>query len=81
MFLNKISDKLVFNFLSKIDYGYLEIKTFDGELLKFGNQEEPLSANIIIKKPNFNYNLISGGSVGFAERYMSGELATNDVSM
>ena len=52
MFLNKISDKLVFNFLSKIDYGYLEIKTFDGELLKFGNQEEPLSANIIIKKPN-----------------------------
>ena len=47
MFLNKLSDKLVFNFLSKIDYGYLEIKTFDGELLKYGNQEETLSANII----------------------------------
>ena len=51
MFLNKLSDRLVFNFLSKIDYGYLEIKTFDGELIKYGNQEEPLSANIIIKKP------------------------------
>ena len=67
MLLNKISDKLVFNFLSKIDYGYLEIKTFDGEILKFGNPEEPLSANIIIKKPNFNFNLIRGGSIGFAE--------------
>ena len=80
MFLNKISDKLVFNFLSKIDYGYLEIKTFDGELLKYGNQEEPLSANIIIKKPNFNYNLIRGGSIGFAESYMRGEFETDNLS-
>ena len=80
MFLNKISDKLVFNFLSKIDYGYLEIKTFDGELLKFGNQEEPLCANIIIKKPNFNYNLIRGGSIGFAESYMRGEFETDNLS-
>ena len=80
MLLNKISDKLVFNFLSKIDYGYLEIKTFDGEILKFGNPEEPLSANIIIKKPNFNYNLIRGGSIGFAECYMRGEIETDDLS-
>ena len=80
MLLNKISDKLVFNFLSKIDYGYLEIKTFDGEILKFGNPEEPLSANIIIKKPNFNYNLIRGGSIGFAECYMMGEFETEDLS-
>ena len=80
MFLNKISDKLVFNFLSKIDYGYLEIKTFDGELLKFGNQEEPLCAIIIIKKPNFNYNLIRGGSIGFAESYMRGEFETDNLS-
>ena len=80
MLLNKISDKFVFNFLSKIDYGYLEIKTFDGEILKFGNPEEPLSANIIIKKPNFNFNLIRGGSIGFAECYMRGEFETDDLS-
>ncbi len=80
MFLNKISDKLVFNFLSKIDYGYLEIKTFDGELLKFGNPEEPLYANIHIKKPNFNYTLIRGGSIGFAESYMKGEFETDNLS-
>ena len=36
MFLNKTSDKLVFKFLSKINYGYLELTTFDGKLLKFG---------------------------------------------
>ena len=80
MFLNKLSDKLVNNFLSKIDYGYLEIKTIDGEILKFGNKEEPLCANIIIKKPNFNYNLICGGSIGFAESYMRGEFETNNLS-
>ncbi len=80
MFLNKLSDKLVFNFLSKIDYGYLEIKSFNGELLKFGNPEEPLSANITIKKQSFNYNLIRGGSIGFAESYMRGEFETDNLS-
>ena len=43
MLLNKISDKLVFNFLSKIDYGYLEIKTFDGErVMGLKNENEDI---------------------------------------
>ena len=80
MFLNKVSDKLVYNFLNKINYGYLEITTFEGELLKFGKPNETLKANIIIKKPDFNYNLIRDGSIGFAESYMRGEFETNDLS-
>tara|TARA_Y100000590_G_scaffold142766_1_gene163857 strand:+ start:100 stop:1278 length:1179 start_codon:yes stop_codon:yes gene_type:complete len=80
MFLNKTSDKLVFNFLNKINYGYLELTTIDGKLLKFGNSDEKLKANIIIKKPNFNYNLIRGGSIGFAESYMRGEFETDNLS-
>ena len=80
MFLNKTADKLVYKFLSKIDNGYLEIITFEGNFLKFGNLNNTLKANIIIKNPNFNYNLIRGGSIGFAESYMRGEFETNNLS-
>ncbi len=80
MFLNKTADKLVYKFLSKIDNGYLEIITFEGNFLKFGNPNNTLKANIIIKNPNFNYNLIRGGSIGFAESYMRGEFETNNLS-
>ena len=80
MFIYKTSDKIVFNILSKINYGYLEITSFDGNVFKFGNPEDNLKANLIIKKPNFTYNLISGGSIGFAECYMRGEFETNNLS-
>ena len=80
MLFNNVADKLVFKFLSKINYGYLEFTTFDGEALKFGNPNDKLQANIFIKKPNFNYNLIKGGSIGFAESYMRGEFETDNLS-
>ena len=80
MFIYKASDKLVFNILSRINFGYLEITTSDGNTLKFGNPEDILKANLIIKKPSFTYNLISGGSIGFAESYMRGEFETDNLS-
>ena len=80
MFIHKASDKLVFNILKNINYGYLEITSIDGNLLKFGNPEHDLKTNLIIKKPNFTYNLIRGGSIGFAECYMRGEFETDDLS-
>ena len=80
MLLNRAADKLVFKFLSKIKNGYLEITTYEGEILKFGNPDQSLKANIKIKNPNFNYNLIRGGSIGFAESYMRGEFETDNLS-
>ena len=80
MFLNNAADKLVFKFLDRINYGYLELTTFDGKILKFGDPNHKLKANIIIKKPSFNYNLIRGGSIGFAESYMRGEFETQNLS-
>ena len=80
MIIHSASDKLVFNILNRINYGYLEITSFDGRILKFGNPEDNLKANLIIKKPNFTYNLIRGGSIGFAECYMRGEFETNNLS-
>ena len=56
MLLNRAADKLVFKFLSKIKNGYLEITTYEGEILKFGNPDQSLKANIKIKNPNFNFS-------------------------
>ena len=80
MFFDKIADKIVFKFLNNIKYGYLELTTFDGKILKFGNPNEKMKANIIIKKKGFNFNLIRGGSIGFAESYMKGEFETDNLS-
>ena len=80
MIIHSASDKLVFNILNRINCGYIEITSFDGHTLKFGNPEDNLKANLIIKKPNFTYNLVSGGSIGFAECYMRGEFETNNLS-
>ena len=78
--INKISDSIVFNTLKNIYYGYLEVTTFEGETLKFGNPEEKLKAKVFIKHPNLNYNLIKGGSVGLAESYMQNYFETNNLT-
>jgi len=80
MNLYKLSDKIVFNTLKNIDSGYLEIINFNGEIIKFGYSEDSLKAKIIIKKPNFTFNLIKGGSIGFAESYMRDEFETENLS-
>jgi len=80
MNLFKISDKIVFNTLRNIEYGYLEITNHSGELFKFGNPRDPLKANLDIKKSNFTFNLIKGGSVGLAESYMRNEFQTKNLS-
>ena len=80
MILHKISDKIVFSILKQISYGYLEVHTISGNILKFGNQDEKLKAIIKIKSPALNFNLIKGGSVGLAECYMRDEFETTNLS-
>ncbi len=80
MNLFKISDKIVFNTLKNIEFGYLEVINHNGELLKFGNANDQLKANLKIKNPNFTFNLIKGGSIGFAESYMRNEFETKNLS-
>jgi cyclopropane-fatty-acyl-phospholipid synthase len=80
MILYNFADKIVFNILKKINNGFLEISTLSGEVLQFGNPNDRLKANLVIKSPAFNYNLIKGGSVGFAECFMKNEFETNNLS-
>ena len=80
MILNKIADKVVFNILKRISVGYLEVTLITGELLKFGDHNDKLRADLKITSPNLNYNLIKGGSVGLAECYMRNEFETSNLS-
>ena len=80
MVLYKFTDKFVFNTLSSIKVGYLEIRNYDGAYFKFGNPKDELRAKLKIKKQNFSFNLIKGGSIGFAESYMRGEFETDNLS-
>jgi len=80
MGLYNFSDQIVFKILRDIKHGYLEITKYNGELLKFGNPNSPLKSVLKIKKPNFTFNLIKGGSVGFAESYMRNEFETDNLS-
>ena len=49
MNLNTVSDKIVFSILNKVVYGYLEITTFSGQILKFGNPDQKLKVTLKIK--------------------------------
>ncbi len=80
MGLYNFSDQIVFKILRDIEHGYLEITKYNGEVLKFGNPNSPLKSVLKIKKPNFTFNLIKGGSVGFAESYMRDEFETDNLS-
>ena len=80
MILHKIADKIIFNILKRIRVGYLEITSISGELLKFGNYEDKLKADLKIKSSALSYNLIKGGSVGLAECYMKNEFETSNLS-
>ncbi|MDC3341896.1 cyclopropane-fatty-acyl-phospholipid synthase family protein [Candidatus Pelagibacter sp.] len=80
MILYKIADKIVFNILKRISVGYLEVTLITGELLKFGDHNDKLRADLKITSPNLNYNLIKGGSVGLAECYMRNEFETSNLS-
>ena len=80
MNLNNISDKIVFKTLKDLKFGYLEITNVYGEILKFGNPQDTLKATLKIKKDDFTFNLIKGGSIGFAESYMKGEFETDNLS-
>ena len=80
MIIDRISDKIVFNALKNIKYGFLEITNFDGEVLKFGDINEELKVRIIIKHQGLNYNLIRNGSIGLAESYMQGYFETENLS-
>ena len=48
MNLYNFADKIVFKILQDLESGYLEITSFNNVIMKFGNPEDSLKANIKI---------------------------------
>ncbi len=78
--MNKIADKIVFSLLSKIKYGKINLKNFDGKQFIIGDKSSGLEADLIIKKPGFFLEIINKGSIGLAESYMRDEIETNNLT-
>ena len=55
MALYKFSDKIVFNILTDIKVGYIEITNYQGKVFRFGNSQDDLKAKLKIINPNFSY--------------------------
>ena len=78
--MNKIADKIVFSLLSKIKYGKINFKNFDGKQYIIGDINSKLEADLAIKKSGFFLEIINKGSIGLAEAYMRDEIETNNLT-
>ena len=78
--MSNFTDKIVFSLLSKIKYGRINLKNFDGKDFIFGDPKSNLETDLIIKKSGFFFEIISKGSVGLAEAYMRGDIETNNLT-
>ena len=80
MSLNKISDKIVFNFLKYIKHGNLKLINHDGQEYNFGNKNEKLKVRLKINKPGLTFKIIKNGSIGLAESYMENDFETDNLT-
>ena len=78
--MNKIANKIVFSLLSKIKYGKINFKNFDGKQYIIGDINSKLEADLAIKKSGFFLEIINKGSIGLAEAYMRDEIETNNLT-
>jgi len=73
-------EQLSHTFLSKIEYGKLNVKFPSGSEIEYNSNNEGLNADIKLNNYNLFYKLLKKGSVGFAESYMDGDFASKDLS-
>src|ERR1043165_2603402 len=72
-------EKLLFNMLSKMNNGTMNITMPNGELIQLGGDPE-LVANITIKNPEFFKRCILFGDIGFGEAYVDGDWDTDNIT-
>ena len=77
---DKTVEKLLVNFLSKIQYGKLTVQFPTGEMRVFVGKEKDISASITINNYNFLNLIFRKGSVGLAEAYMNGYFSSPDLT-
>ncbi len=75
-----VSDKIVLSALKNIKFGRISLTNYDGKNIVLGQNDSKLSANLIIKKPGFTFDIINKGSIGLAESYMRGDIETDNLT-
>ena len=73
-------EKVILNLLSKMDMGSLSITMPSGEIIKLGNGEGNVIANIEIKDYTFFKRCVLFGDIGFGEAYIHGQWDTDNIT-
>ncbi len=77
---DKTVEKILSNFLSKINYGSLDVLFPSGNRNTFSGKEKGPSASINIHNYTFLNYILKRGSVGFAEAYINKVYSTNNLT-
>jgi cyclopropane-fatty-acyl-phospholipid synthase len=80
--LSKVARKLVHNQLLSLHSGCLQIEE-DGEVFSFGQslQETELVARLVVHDVSCYGEIMTGGSIGAAESFMTGDWSSPDLTM
>jgi cyclopropane-fatty-acyl-phospholipid synthase len=73
-------EKIVIELLSKMKSGTLNLTLPSGELIKIGDGNSPIIANVTVKDNYFFKRCVLYGDIGFAEAYMDGEWETDSIA-
>jgi cyclopropane-fatty-acyl-phospholipid synthase len=73
-------EKVILDLLSKMQLGTLNLTLPNGQLVKIGNGENKLEANIEINNSNFFKRCVLYGDIGFGESYTDGEWDTDNIT-
>jgi cyclopropane-fatty-acyl-phospholipid synthase len=80
--MSKVARKLVHNQLLSLHSGCLQIEE-DGEVFSFGQslQETELVARLVVHDVSCYGEIMTGGSIGAAESFMTGDWSSPDLTM
>jgi cyclopropane-fatty-acyl-phospholipid synthase len=73
-------EKVILSLFSKMEMGTLTITMPDGEIIKLGNGEGNVAANIEIKDYAYFKRCVLYGDIGFGESYMDGQWDTDNIT-
>jgi len=77
---SKISENFILNKLKSIKGGILNLKNYNQEIKIFGEPNGIVKADLAVRNPKFYFNILKGGSTGFAECYIRDEFTTSDLT-
>ena len=73
-------EKVILSLFSKMEMGTLNITMPDGEIIRLGNGEGNVVANIEIKDYDYFKRCVLYGDIGFGEAYMDGCWETDNIT-